>query len=421
MLARIALALLATSVVAPLAAQPKPGDYVITGDRCSSGCSPQPYLASVDPTTGRLTTIVDWTGSGIGRAYDVTTDVDDESLVTINEVSGTTVPPYVPAGLLRTTPAGVTVTISTVGYMPRTVDLDQDGYLVGLGYNSRYSSLVHVTAAGAKLLTMSTAGLQYAYVDPDTGDYFVNWGNRINAHDRQTLHQTDWFPTGGHASDFSARTGLFAVAAGYEYWLVDRARNRIDRRQITNAGESLGKVAVDRLTGNLLFERVNPSGGFVDLLEYAPGMTAIRTTRVNDGIYGLDYYGNRGVTGTGSARAGTSYTLQISLPAAGAGRAYVAALSLGGHRPGIPLADGRTIDLVADALFFLTATRGDIPGMTAGLRGVLGPRGRAQATLLIPAALPPIRVWATAVALDPAAPSGLVTTSTWGVTIGTRP
>jgi hypothetical protein len=92
----------------------------------------------------------------------------------------------------------------------------------------------------------------------------------------------------------------------------------------------------------------------------------------------------------------------------------VAALSLG-LRPGIGLSDGRTVHLAVDPLLLLSL--GGLPGITTGFAGVLDAAGRAAGTITLPPGFPPgVRIFVSAVAVNPALSLGLDTGSSVGFT-----
>ena len=100
--------------------------------------------------------------------------------------------------------------------------------------------------------------------------------------------------------------------------------------------------------------------------------------------------------------------IQISFPGDG-GKSYVLALSLTGCKPGIPLPDGRVIPLVPDKLTEATV-RYVLPPLLTGNIGVLNTYDRALVTMnlnSLGSAVKGLRVWAAAITLDPAAPSGI--------------
>lgn len=104
--------------------------------------------------------------------------------------------------------------------------------------------------------------------------------------------------------------------------------------------------------------------------------------------------------------------LVLSYPAE-AGRPYVLGLSMSGASPGVPLADGRTLPLNPDALTAVCA-KGGIPGVVTGTIGYLGTSGSATAHIDVTRfakILKGMRVVASAVVLDPKAPSGIAIVS----------
>jgi hypothetical protein len=98
----------------------------------------------------------------------------------------------------------------------------------------------------------------------------------------------------------------------------------------------------------------------------------------------------------------------VSFPGEG-GRAYVAALSATGIRPGPALPDGRVIPLIVDGLVS-QCVNGGLPGILENTVGVLSPTGQARVKVHVNrfgAALRGARLWAAALLLDAKAPSGI--------------
>jgi len=102
-------------------------------------------------------------------------------------------------------------------------------------------------------------------------------------------------------------------------------------------------------------------------------------------------------------------TLHLSFPGEG-GLAYFAALSLGGVRPGVKLADGREIPLILDWIALACITHGGIGSVIQNARGILDSTGRASVkvdTNAFGTVLRGLKAWAAAIVIDPKAPSGI--------------
>jgi hypothetical protein len=117
--------------------------------------------------------------------------------------------------------------------------------------------------------------------------------------------------------------------------------------------------------------------------------------------------GGRHLTWSMNAAPNDRY-LDLSFPGEG-GYNYAIGLTLTGVRPGPLLSDGREIPLVADQLTLLSLA-GGVPGVLENTLGVLSAQGRARARVnLNPfgSALKGLKIWATALVLDPQASSAV--------------
>lgn len=105
----------------------------------------------------------------------------------------------------------------------------------------------------------------------------------------------------------------------------------------------------------------------------------------------------------------------LAVSFAGAGnRRYVVALSTSGIAPGVALADGRSIPLNVDPLT-VASLSGVLAPLWTGNVGALDATGRGAAQLALNplgASVRGARIWATAVVLDPIAPSGIAQVGT---------
>jgi len=117
----------------------------------------------------------------------------------------------------------------------------------------------------------------------------------------------------------------------------------------------------------------------------------------------IDFYQGRNIQTV--LTAPRQYALNFSFPGL-AGKSYVAALTLSGVRPGVPLPDGRKVPFNPDNLTVVTIGN-LIPGIFNAGPGTLDRSGAAQGFLDV-RILPPLGlpVHLIAVVLDPAAPTG---------------
>jgi hypothetical protein len=126
------------------------------------------------------------------------------------------------------------------------------------------------------------------------------------------------------------------------------------------------------------------------------------------GVKDFDFYRGRHLQ---TVKSGPHrWDIRISCPRS-PGYGYALAASLSGVRPGIPLSDGRRINLVADALTHLTL-HNRLPGIFHPGPAVLDARGEARGLLDLASLKPPpggfgIPVWIAVAVLDPQSPTGI--------------
>ena len=110
----------------------------------------------------------------------------------------------------------------------------------------------------------------------------------------------------------------------------------------------------------------------------APGVSDPTKTDV-----GLRRWRHAPLTQVGVASPGDTFDIQLDLPG-GAGLWRLVLLSLG-TTPGIPLPDGRTLELGFDPIFVFSLTVPDGGGAFSGFSGALGPSATATASVSLPA------------------------------------
>ncbi len=130
----------------------------------------------------------------------------------------------------------------------------------------------------------------------------------------------------------------------------------------------------------------------------------VRTLSVGAGvsISGIDVWGDRDVSLTGTGVQGSRATAYLAFPDS-PNRAYCVALSLA-NRPAIRVA-GQHQHIAPDAVFFLTAC-GGLPLWTTGFTGTLDSGGIANARFVLPY-VPGLRLYVGASAVNPGKPGGL--------------
>jgi hypothetical protein len=400
---RTSIAILAViHLAAALAAQPSAGDYVVV----QTANVTNPTLLSVN-RSGVASTLAVAPANfllmeprmDVGNRDLVATFIDRKTLA---------------GSLVRITPGSQVATLATAASVafPRAIEVDADGSYLLFGLPN-----LIMRATRGRFISIGSVPPPFSAfamtVDPTTGDYLMaDFGGRIARMDHRTQVVTTLLPGGfryvtGMDHDEATDTFAFCNETLQSIFYADR-QFRIVSSFGTPAQNWSLRLAPD--TGN-----VHVLDGASMVTEWTRQGAVVRTTRlpVQVDLFALEVYGSRPISGVGSAARGTTYRLEFGFPGA-AGLNYAAALSLGGIQPAIGLPDGRRIALALDPLFVLTATLGDIPGLTRGLRGTLSATGQATATVAVPKGLPAgLRVFASAVVLDPRAPLGLRTGNTW--------
>lgn len=134
-------------------------------------------------------------------------------------------------------------------------------------------------------------------------------------------------------------------------------------------------------------------------------------------IRSMTITGRNRTFGIGTPTPGATYAVSALLPNS-VGRPYVAAMSLAGLRPGIPVAGGRTVDLAIDPLAALSLQLGDLPGITRGLTGTIAASGRNTITIALPVWLPRgTRIFTAVVAFNPSLPGSIDVAPTHAFTV----
>jgi hypothetical protein len=392
--------LVALSMAAPARAQAAPGDWIVATFGFPGGS-----IHSIAPSTGVATRLA---GSGPETLF-------FNALIHHPDNRDFLGAFYEPEVLARVVPNGPVTTVAPLGRVTTSIALDEDGTVVatisldqGGGHLVRANLDTHVTT----LIAAVPVRLNAVGIDGDTGDWIVGSYDR-NVPDGLVLR-----------IDRSTRavstiaTGVVAVTAvGWERssgdFLVANGGSIVRVTRGGSVAPFAGPLAANEL-------RIDPENGNVlvgglDQLTLLSPAGAVITTRTPPPLFvtGVELFGSREVSGAGSLRSGSSYRVDFAFPGS-PNSSYVAALSLA-PRPGFPLPDGRVIPLALDPLFVLSL--GGLPGITTGFAGRLDAQGRAQGTIALPPGFPAgVRVFASAVALNPALPSGLDTANVLGVT-----
>lgn len=258
-------------------------------------------------------------------------------------------------------------------------------------------------------------------IDGDTGDYIVvtQYGyfsdGRLYRINRTTLTSQLIAQNLGFVEgvDFDPTTGMFYVVNGDPFASLLRvSRNGAVVAMGPNVPTESKAVRVDPETGNILVvgrleaRLLSPQGALLQNFTLPGPM---------DYVGCVEIAGSREVIGSGTAVAGSSYDIDFNFPNC-ANQPYIAALSTS-MRPGYPLNDGTGRIVNLEQNFISQLTLGGLPGVVDGFQGVLDASGHADGVIHLPSWVPPgFRIFVTAVALNPAMPSGIDTANTWGFT-----
>lgn len=404
---RIALLTVASLTVASsLTAQPQLGDALVANR--DPGAANQSAVAVFARASGifRQALFPAARSHGVGA---VIMDADNNHVLCRLSDTTSTLDPIVrvSAGGLITTIARVPEAVNSIGSMA----LDEDGSILVAGTGNH---LLRVNGSTITTLPL-TINAALVTIDPGTGDYwlapFAGAALRVDRRTAAVTSIATGFPMSLFGLEYHERADAMVLASQIRPGLLVVDRNARLLTTVTPGGTLFG-LSIDPDNGHMMaIENFN-------LTLLTESGAQLRTNPLNlPNPSAIELYGSRPLSGFGIARPGGRYDWRIGYPG-GAGRSYAVLLSLAGTGSGVRLPGGRFIGLTADALFFHTASIGDLPGITTGLRGVLGASANAQATVRIPPATRSgTRVYATVVLVDPTAPTGIRTGNTWGFTV----
>jgi len=390
-------------VVSAAAQPPAPGDWILSSLTSTS-------LIRLNPATGMSNPFATPPGVWSNCVEMAANNIDLAAAIGPSMTFPIPSSPFV-----IVTPAGVVSSMVTIPALGNQIDLDQDGSYLTPAQPGTAASGIHAlvrVSAGSVVTTVAVLSSQpnAGAIDQDTGDYIAalfSTGTLLRIQ-RGTATVTTIATGLGTLSgvDFEPRTGTFAITR----FLAPQVIRVTPAGTMTTVATftSANMMKVDDETGNLLVT----GGTAVGLLTPAG---AVITTRAVGGLNGtgVEVYGARKVSGSGNFAAGQIYNVLFTFQRS-SGNTYVAALSMG-LRPGIPLPDGRTINLAIDPLLVLSV--GGLPGVTTGFTGTLDAFGQGTGTITVPAGFPPgIRIYCSAVAVNAALPSGFETGNSIGMT-----
>ncbi len=402
--ARSIVVLVGLALAQPIAAQYHPSDLV-----CGSSS-----IVRVSPA-GAVTSVYD----NPGAINSLTMDVDNRHLVCGDGgVAGAV------HGIVRIDPSTNAVTTiiqnGSLLYHPMNLIVNFDGDYV---FTNRYRSFVtptfatfnvglfkldRTTNALTTLLTTVQVGSAGNWsgglaMDIDDGSYVIQDRDGISgaplirlAPDGTTSTMATGFtPRFGIAQDY--RTGDWYSAAGNDVMHLQKGLMTPTPLFGSRTGALFSGVVMDRQSAPRPRLVSADSGAMYHVDLFDRTITTITLGASIPTPWALAFDGSRNLAGVRTAPG--RYSIGMRFPGEG-NRGYAIALGLGGVRPGILLADGRTIHLAFDSLVVLTL-RNALPGVWRPGPGRLDASGEATASLDVSAfgALD-VPCWCVAMTID---------------------
>jgi hypothetical protein len=266
--------------------------------------------------------------------------------------------------------------------------------------------------SGLTTLYQDPTGYLFSFTeDKISGDWLIgDYSARAIARvDRNTMTLTTMIPIGAPPTGMmqdSERDEVY-ISGGSVTFLSYNPVTHAVATVVTGAGSS-NASALDRAPandGSLLYAGLT-TGQIVKFDRSGQNLGVVGNTGAGSCL-GVIFDRSRNL-GPELIQAPNHRRIRISFPG-DANKSYVLALSLSGCKPGVPLRDGRVIPLNPDNLTVATVQY-SLPPLLAGNLGVLNAFDEAVATMdlnSLGSAVKGLRVWAAALTLDPAAPSGI--------------
>lgn len=394
----LAIVALLSCVGTPLAAQATQNAYLATsGSR----------LLLVDRATGVASTLATTSGGSYRKAI---MGPGNLYALAVRANAGLS-----DAWLVRIAASGAQTTVSTVptNGAASGIAIDQDARAVV----TTSDGLVQSIFLASVTTIASSAGLRPNGIcmDDDTGDYIVaSYFNsstggliRIDRARRTATTITRSFP-GVTGCDHDQWTGRFLATTRVSPQL--RVVNRDGSIHTTKTfAHDLEGVRIDDVTGHVHVV----GGGQIYHLDET--LTLVRTYGSFGFLSGIDLWGSRFLTGSGTAAHGSAYWVDGAFPNQ-PNRYYVAALGGSGLRPGWRRSNGQRINIQLDALFFATLA-GNLPFFTERFDGTTDASGRFNARFTLPNLTAAYRLTFSASVLDPSHPDKIVTSPSLTVSV----
>jgi len=405
----VLLFLLGACATSPVAAQIRPGDFVV-----GSNSPSYPGLGVVDAVTGRITrfvtthylvshlTLAPTNDAVIAAADDVPCTLDDPLLYAFDPGTGS-----------LTTYARVTVHDSICGNGGLFVD--QDGSLIYAHQESHRTGIWRFQKGSGARLTLIDWVVRAMTRDADTGDWIFDAElNQQGALLRFSGNRITTIGAGGRAYGIlhDQATGHFWSIHYTGILLRDRSTG-LTLRTVNPPGFGATFAAIDDVTGE--FYTITGYYNYIARIAANGSVLRVWGPFTNVRLSGLVIWGTRTIAGSGSVTPGSTCNVTLSFPRSPRAP-YAAAVSLAGLRPGPKLPYG-ALHIAPDALFWTTLGR-DIPGLTHGFSGLLDHRGRGALWFRVPEAVPRGTVFTlAAAAINPARPLALDWGRSWTVAV----
>jgi len=396
-------------LAATAAAQPQlyAGDYILTDSGTGSR-----GIVHVDRYTGWVTTMMQLQANQFMTGLTMSTwnNRDIESVVPAAMVGPTLEPPFI----AKTSSNNVVTTFIRLPQSVVPVDLlyDQDGaWLVASSTGSVLQ--VYWTLQTTFIYNLPPT-LKAMTKDGDTGDYiFGIAGAGLLLREKFGYHSLSTIATGlGDIRDvdFDPETGNFVVAT----------TTAPEVRMVSPTGQTVSTIrfpGIRALKVDSAMRTIHCASAdqIVEFMRSGQRLNVYRCP--GHDFTAIDLYASLPVSGGGTARRGTGYSLNLSFPQSKAGQSYYGALSFG-LRPGITIPGIGRINLAADPLFNMSFYVGGVPGITYGLRGVLKTNGVGFISVSLPPTCPiGLRVHASAIAMTGVPRPPIAVGNTWSFTV----
>lgn len=276
------------------------------------------------------------------------------------------------------------------------IEVDQDGNALVAGSDKRLYRLAPGVFSVVKTFAI---GLNAVARDLETGDFIVASRNdgRVFRSDRsQTTYST------AHNFGSVSSSALGSMPGGYVA-VASRQPNGLYLGDLAGNGAQLPVPHINALAVDHVGDVVWAANTAGEVYKLVGGVVVDVKNFGSFAFTGMDVFGRDKIR-VEKAEASRTVKLRLAFPQS-ASRGYCVALSFG-MRPGIGFSQNRRVNLQADDLFFLTACK-NIPTLTKDFVGLLDASGHGTAEVTIPAGLPPVTFYASAVATNPAFPDGL--------------